>query len=383
MSSASIADEGTGGEPAGVDAAEFEARIARVREALVERGVGAVVIAPSNDLDYLLGVRMFLLERLAVLVVSRGGEPTMVAPAFEEDHILSAPASVRRRLWSDGDDPFALAVEAIPAADRASIALAGDLPARFGVPLVNRLRAESLVDGDTVLGPLRQLKSPAEVEQMRIAAAATDRALTALLEGELRGATEAELDLRLRAGLTAEGADQARGFAVIGSGPNAALPHHTPDGTVVGDGALLFDVGAPVGSYFTDTTRTVSIGEPDAELATIYPIVLEAQLAAIDAVLPGVTAESIDAAARSVIEEAGYGEYFIHRTGHGIGVDVHEAPYIIRGDETVLQPGHAFTIEPGIYLPGRTGVRIEDIVVVTESGAEVITGLPKQELRVL
>jgi Xaa-Pro aminopeptidase len=220
------------------------------------------------------------------------------------------------------------------------------------------------------MAALRRVKDADEVERLRAAGAAADQAMRAITAENMSGRTEAEVSLRIRE-LLLEAGHQAADFAIVASGPNAASPHHDPGSRTIRAGdAVVLDIGGTMDGYCSDTTRTAFVGEPPADFLAMYEVLHAAQLAACDAVAPGVPAEAVDRAARDVIADAGYGEQFIHRTGHGIGMETHEEPYIVTGNAEGLRIGEAFSVEPGIYLDGSWGARIEDIVVVTEGGAE-------------
>jgi len=227
-----------------------------------------------------------------------------------------------------------------------------------------------LVEANPSISALRRLKDPVEVERLSAVAAAADEAMAHITRETLSGRTEADVSHRISELLLTAGHDTAD-FAIVASGPHSASPHHEPGQRVLRPGdAVVLDIGGTRADYCSDTTRTAFVGEPPADFAALYEVLREAQAAACDAVAPGVTAEAVDRAAREIIEDAGYGEQFFHRTGHGIGMETHEEPYIVSGNSEPLQVGHVFSIEPGIYLDGQWGARIEDIVVCTEAGGE-------------
>jgi Xaa-Pro aminopeptidase len=242
--------------------------------------------------------------------------------------------------------------------------------ARFVLRLRAVLDPVELVVASPAMSALRRTKDAEEIARLRAAGAAADRAMEAITAERLSGRTEAEVSRRIKDLLLEAGHDTAD-FAIVASGPNAASPHHEVGDRVISEGdAIVLDIGGMLDGYGSDTTRTAFVGDPPSDFAALYGVLHEAQLAACDAVAPGVPAEDIDRAARTVIAEAGYGEQFIHRTGHGIGLETHEEPYIVAGNGAPLQVGDAFSVEPGIYVDGRWGARIEDIVVVTEGGGE-------------
>jgi Xaa-Pro aminopeptidase len=353
--------------------AVYRRRLRDVAAEAARRGVAALLITPSPDYAYLLGYRAPALERLTCLVVPATGSPALVLPRLEEPlarHELGGLAdSLELLSWDETDDPFHLVR-----------GLLEGMTGRVGVQdqmwasVVLRLRAEldpiELVGAGPSTGALRRLKSAAEVDRLRTAAAAADAAMEQITAERLSGRTEAEVSRRINELLLAAGHETAD-FAIVASGPNSASPHHLPGERVISQGdAIVLDIGGALGGYCSDTSRTAFVGEPPAEFVELYEVLRDAQAAACEAVAPGVPAEAVDAAARLAITEAGYGERFIHRTGHGIGMETHEEPYIVAGNAEPLQPGHAFSVEPGIYLEGQWGARIEDIVVCTDTGGE-------------
>jgi Xaa-Pro aminopeptidase len=271
--------------------------------------------------------------------------------------------------WDETDDPFWVVRSRLESSVMRA-AVQDQMWARFVLRLRAALDPVELVAAASTLSALRRVKSPQEIERLRAAARAADEAMDAIRGEPLAGRTEAEVSARIRELLLEAGHDIAD-FAIVGSGPNSASGHHTPGERVIQYGdAVVLDIGGYQERYASDTTRTVFVGEPPDEFQELYAVLSDAQQAARDAVAPGVPAQEIDRAARRVIAAAGYGEAFVHRTGHGIGMEVHEEPYIVEGNEEPLVPGNAFSIEPGIYIVGRWGARIEDIVVCTADGGE-------------
>jgi Xaa-Pro aminopeptidase len=312
-------------------------------------------------------------------VVPADGEPFLVVPRLELPAAEHSPASrlgVEFVAWDETDDPYALVAARL-----------GD-PARVGVAdrmwAMQSLRFRDALPGarqelaGRVLRELRMRKSPAEVAALREAGAAID-AVHAQVPGFLKpGRTEREVARDIAAAIVDSG-HATVDFVIVASGPNGASPHHEVSDRVIQPGEpVVVDIGGMMPSgYCSDSTRTYSVGEPPEEFVAYYEVLQAAQEAGCAAVRPGVTCEAVDAAAREVIADSGYGEYFIHRTGHGIGLEVHEEPYIVAGNTEPLAPGFAFSVEPGIYLPGRHGARIEDIVVCTEDGAERVNNRPR------
>jgi Xaa-Pro aminopeptidase len=358
------------------DATVLRARLDRARKAA--NGTG-LLIAPGSDLRYLLGQAGGSYERLTTLVIPAVGPPALVVPKLEAPGFGDVPLDelgVEIITWVDGDNPYAAVADRLAGSDR--VAVSDFTPALHVLAIRDAMAGVDQVLAGPIVRELRMRKDAAEIEALREAGAAIDR-VHARVPGLLRvGRTEAEVGADIAAAIVEEGHARAD-FVIVASGPNAASPHHEVSDRVIESGdVVVVDIGGPIAAgYNSDSTRTYSIGEPgDADVAATYRVLQAAQQAAVDAVRPGISAESIDAAARDVIAAAGYGEFFIHRTGHGIGLDVHEEPYIVSGNELILEPGMAFSVEPGIYHQGRWGARIEDIVVVTEDGVESFNQQP-------
>lgn len=360
--------------PSVPDADVLRARLNRAREAAAGTGL---VIAPGSDLRYLIGRPGGSFERLTALVIPADGAPALVVPKLEAPAFEGiADLGVDIVTWVDGVDPYGLAAERLSGADR--VAISDFTPALHVLGVRDALPKADQVLAGPIVRELRMRKDAAEIDALRKAGAAIDRVHARVGEWLRPGRTEAEVGADIAAAIVAEGHTEAD-FVIVGSGPNGASPHHALSDRVIEAGdVVVVDIGGPVAEgYNSDSTRTYAVGTPrDADVAATYAVLQEAQQAAVDAVRPGVTAESIDAAARDVIAAAGFGDYFIHRTGHGIGLDVHEEPYIVAGNDLPLEKGMAFSVEPGIYQEGRWGARIEDIVVVTADGAESMNNQP-------
>ncbi|MGW4057075.1 M24 family metallopeptidase [Amycolatopsis sp. NPDC004747] len=363
------------------DAAALRARLDRARAAAAAAGTDALLIAPGSDLRYLLGQAGGSFERLTTLVVPADGTPALVVPKLEAPGYADVPTDdlgVELLTWVDGDDPYALVADRLGKPGR--VAVSDFTPALHVLALRAALGSAEQTLAGPVVRELRMRKDAAEIASLREAGAAIDRVHARVHEWLRPGRTEAEVGADIAAAIVEEGHVQAD-FVIVGSGPNGASPHHDVSGRVIEKGdVVVVDIGGPLpAGYNSDSTRTYAVGEPrDADVAETYAVLQRAQAAAVAAVKPGITAEAVDAAARDVIAEAGFGEYFIHRTGHGIGLDVHEEPYIIAGNALPLEPGMAFSVEPGIYQPGRWGARIEDIVIVTEDGVEAVNNQPHE-----
>ena len=350
---------------------EFEARFAHARAAMERLEIDYLLVGPSTDMVYLIDFPVRQSERMTILVLPREGTPRLVLPSFELNRIASLPPLFEPALWEDSSDPAALLVSLLTKrGSGATVAVGGQLFTHFFLRIKAAAPDASFVSGDLVLEPLRMRKSPYERDALRAASRAADAVFEELATMQLAGASERELLQDIHRLLVEKGHDTVGG-GIVGAGPNGAAPHHhVSDRRIEPGDALVVDFGGVRGNYRSDITRTLHVGEPDDEFRSVYEIVDRANEAGFQAVRPGVTAESIDAVTRSEITEAGYGPQFLHRTGHGIGLDGHEAPYIVQGDATALEEGMTFSIEPGIYLEGRFGVRIEDIVTVTSDGAE-------------
>lgn len=345
-------------------------RMARVRAAMDEQGIDALMLSVGHDLPYLTGYLAMPLERLTMLVVPRDGDATLLIPRLEAPRVREQPGVFELRPWDETDDPVALAAELVPGAG--TIAVGDQMWARFLVELLPRLPAAKYRRAVDVVGPLRMVKDQAEIDALAAAGAAVDRIAAELQAGRipLVGRTEAEVSADLSARILAEGHEKVN-FAIVAAGENAASPHHHAGSRVIGeDEIVLCDFGGTMAGYCSDITRCVFTGEVPSEIAEAYAVLHEAQQAAVAAATVGTPCQDVDRTARRIIADAGYGEYFVHRTGHGIGLEEHEDPYIVEGNELPLAPGHAFSVEPGIYVPDRWGMRLEDIVVATAAGPQ-------------
>jgi Xaa-Pro aminopeptidase len=333
-------------------------------------GVDALLLSLGADLPWLTGYEAMPLERLTMLVLPADGDATLVVPRLEAPRVEPDPDVFTIRPWDETDDPVALVASLVGARTRLAI---GDRTwATFLVGLQRELPGATWERASTVTGPLRAVKDAAEIDALRAASAAADRVAAQLIAGEipLVGRTEAEVSADIGRRLRAEG-HQKVNFAIVGSGPNAASPHHEPGRRVIGAGeSVVCDFGGTMNGYCSDITRTVFTGEPPAAFVELYDALEDAQAAAVTAATVGTPCEDVDGIARRRIADAGYGELFIHRTGHGIGLEEHEDPYLVKGNAVPLAAGHAFSVEPGIYVAGRWGARIEDIVVASDDGPE-------------
>ncbi|WP_233617692.1 M24 family metallopeptidase [Actinomadura sp. WAC 06369] len=347
-------------------------RLGRVREATAKAGLGAVLLTPGPDLRYVTGYDALPLERLTCLVVPASGDAFMMVPRLELPAARESPAGglgIEFVPWDETDDPFALAAARLPR-DVARVGVADRMWAVMALRFRAALPGAEQVAAGSVLRELRMRKSAAEVAALREAGAAIDRVHRRVPEFLRPGRTEREVGRDIADAIIAEGHERVD-FVIVGSGPNGANPHAELSDREIRPGEpVVVDIGGTMPSgYCSDSTRNYCVGEPPAEYRAYYAVLEEAQRASCAAVRPGATPEAVDAAGRDVIAAAGHGEHFFHRTGHGIGLESHEEPYIVAGNTEPLEPGMAFSIEPGIY-PGPHGARIEDIVVCTEDGHE-------------
>lgn len=352
-------------------------RLERAAAATAEAGLGALVVTPSADLIYLTGYEPPPLERLTALVVRPDRDPALLVPELERPRAENADVGRLAEVvsWRDGEEPYERLAGLVGDHQRVGVS------DRMWAAHLLRLQAEAgerrFEPASGVLGGLRVIKDPDEVETLRRAARGADEVFHRIIGTRFEGLREEEVAARLGALLVEMGHDRVN-FTIVAAGPNGASPHHAPGGRGIrGGDAVVMDFGGSVGGYCSDITRTVTVGPPPKDFEHVYEIVAEAQEAAFAAVKPGVPCEEVDFAAREVIHMSGYADRFIHRTGHGIGLEEHEPPWIVTGNKEPLLPGMCFSIEPGIYLEDRFGVRIEDIVTVTEDGAQRLNHAPR------
>jgi len=369
--------------------ARFVERMTAARGLAERAGLEAILIGVGADLRYLAGYPAMPLERLTMLVIPAHGTTCLVVPRLEATPARLCPPAATGDLpvvtWEEGDDAYAEVARLLDPAgahhDGASadaepihIAVSDDLAARHLLPLQGHLPDARFSLASAVLRELRMVKDADEIALLTLAARAADRVVAQIAAGRLVGRTEADVSGEVRERLVAEGHDEAH-FAIVGSGPNSASPHHEASDRVIGAGEpIVLDIGGSLGGYGSDITRTLWVtgGDPargpDERFRHLFAVLHGAQAAARAAVRPGIACESVDGAARRPIEAEGFGATFFHRTGHGIGLEGHEEPYIIGGNQEPLRAGMAFSVEPGIYLPGEYGARIEDIVVCGTDG---------------
>ena len=335
---------------------------------MTEQGVDTLMLSVGHDLPYLTGYLAMPLERLTMLVVPANGDATLVIPRLEAPRVVEQPGVFDLLAWNETDDPTAIVAKLATGARR--VAVGDQMWARFLVELLPQLPGAEYTRAVDGVGPLRLVKDESEIDALASAGAAVDRIATELQAGRIAlvGRTEAEVSKDLSARIIAEG-HQKVNFAIVAAGSNAASPHHHAGSRVIEENEIvLCDFGGTMNGYCSDITRCVLTGDGSAEIAEAYAVLFEAQRVAVGAGTVGTSCEEVDRSARRIIEAAGYGEYFVHRTGHGIGLEEHEDPYIVEGNSRRLESGHAFSVEPGIYLPGKWGMRLEDIVVATDDG---------------
>ncbi|MFF3349134.1 aminopeptidase P family protein [Streptomyces sp. NPDC002779] len=355
--------------PAPFTADDYRARMERAARAAADAGLAGLLVAPGPDLVWLTGYApTAVTERLTLLVLVPGRDPGLIVPALEAPDAAKATGAPALTLldWTDGKDPYAVTAALLQRDGRFGIS--DNAWAMHLLGLAKTLPDSSYASLTEALPMLRAVKDAAELERLTAAGAAADATYEEIRQVPFAGRKETEVAADL-ARLLREHGHETVDFTIVASGPNGANPHHEPGDRVIERGDMVvLDFGGLLGGYGSDTSRTVHVGEPTDEERRIHDLVRAAQEAGFQAVRPGVACQEVDRAARAVITDAGYGAYFIHRTGHGIGVTTHEPPYMIEGEDQPLVPGMCFSVEPGIYLPGRFGVRIEDIVTVTEDG---------------
>ncbi|MCS7050484.1 MAG: Xaa-Pro peptidase family protein [Thermomicrobium sp.] len=359
---------------------ELAERRQRLRSLLADHDIDVALIGPSADLRYLTGYAASPSERPLALLVPRDSAPILFVPELEAPEVATTGLDLIP--WKDGDDPYPLLAAQLRRLDARVIAVNDELWAAVLLSLQERLPESRFLRVSPLVQSLRIVKSPFEIECLRQAVARVDAAWARFCrEASLIGHTEAQIARRVSELLLAEGLEEVS-FCIVASGPNAAAPHHHSSDRIVQPGdPVLIDIGGPYAGYFADMTRTVVAGSlRDPEFAVAYEAVLEAQQAAFVAMRPGVPCEEVDRIARGVLADHGLAEAFIHRLGHGLGLSVHEPPYLVHGNPQPLQPGMVVTDEPGVYLRDRWGIRIEDVVLITEHGAERLTTAPHELL---
>jgi Xaa-Pro dipeptidase len=352
---------------------DFKARLAQLQESLGSRELTGLFFEPSENLYYFLGMRFGRSERLVSVFVPAKGEAFIFGPAFEEPLLRQASGLEKVFIWQEHESPYAVFAKILGDRGLKTGALALEPTTRYFVTegLRRALPVMKFVNGDTICDAQRMIKSDKEIALMRLSNDATEACIRQTWTQIKAGVTEQEVAKLLQQNFSALGLS---GGGLIQFGPSSAIPHGgaTPRALQQNE-MVLMDCGTRLQGYASDVTRTTVFGKATPRHEEIWRLVHQAQSAGIAAAKPGVACESVDAAARKVIDDAGYGKYFLHRLGHGIGLEGHEAPYLAGNNKTILEPGMTFTVEPGIYIQGEFGVRLEDDIVITENGCELLT----------
>lgn len=352
----------------------------RLVQRLEELGVDALVLGPTDSFRYALGFAPFPDERLCVLFMSPS-RVALVVPSINAQDVRREAGDLPMMEWRDGETPDGALQQAIShmgVGAGSTIAVDPEMRADVVLAVQRALPGAAFIDGAAALRSLREVKSEGELDRLLTSARAADVAMGRAFTACAPGATEADIAAAAVEGFQSAGVDSIS-FAIVASGPNGAFPHHHTGNRKLGTGdAVVIDLGAKLAHYSSDLTRMAYLGEPSARYREVHTIVERACAVAIETVKPGVTCGEIDSAARMTIGEAGFGDYFVHRTGHGLGLSMHEPPWIVPGSDEIVAEGMVFSIEPGIYLPGEFGIRLEDIVRVTMTGCEVLSGMSRE-----
>lgn len=348
----------------------FFDRLRRAQDELARQGIDLLLVGPSADLFYLTGFDAHLSERLNLLVLPQAGDPSMIVPVLEAPLLADRRDLLDVHAWEETQAPAELAARLAGSVEGKTVAVGDQLWSVFLLRLQAAMPGARWIPASQLMRGLRMVKDGREIELLKEAARRTDDAWEAFLAfGAISGLTETQAMDRLTALMSERGL--GGGFGICASGPHSASPHHhTGDRVIQAGDAVIFDWGGTLEGYHSDVTRTVHVGEPSAEFRRVYDIVTDANQATLDAVRPGVPCERLDEAARQLIDASGYGAAFLHRVGHGLGLEVHEEPYLVGGNTLPLASGMVFSDEPGIYLSGRFGVRIEDAVLCTDTEGE-------------
>ncbi len=365
------------------DSSTAESRLARAQQFMASMAIDLLVIGPSADFRYFTGHAPHPSERITALVVPQSGDASIIVPRLEAPLLAGLEERFRFSIWTETENPVARVIDLATATSAGTIAVNDDFRSGFLLQIQKLAPSLTYRRAAPVLARLREVKDAAELALLREASRRTDSAWEEFIATSmLTGRTERQVAARIRELMAAHGMPVVA-FCIVASGPNGASPHHEASDRVIQFGdPVVIDFGGPYQGYYSDITRTVVAGEPEPDFVDVHRIVQAAQQAAFEAIRPGTSCQSVDRAARRVISEQGYGEYFIHRAGHGVGLSEHEAPYLVEGNLQLLEPGMVVSDEPGIYIPGRWGVRIEDTVAVTSEGAERFNQVSR-ELRAL
>ncbi len=360
----------------------YSGRLRASQKAISDAGLAGAIFTLGAEMPWMTGYQAMPLERITALVLASSGDAVLFVPSLEAPRVREVDG-VEIKGWVDGEDPYDLIAKMLPATG--SMAISDRTWSRWLLEIMKRRPELSIVSGTELLTPIRRLKDPLEVALLEMAGASADRVAMRLQAGEFPviGKRERDLSREIVDALIEEGHERAS-FSIVASGPNAASPHHEPGDRVISVGDSLvcdfggvFSVGGEPG-YSSDTTRTFFVGDVSADFQRLFEVLFAAQDEAVKKVQPGMTGKEADAVARRVIADAGYGEYFIHRLGHGIGLEEHENPFLSPDSEEVLSVGDAFSLEPGIYIPHQMGARIEDIVVCEKSGVRRLNQSPRE-----
>lgn len=354
----------------------YRERMGALQDRMAQQGVDLVAIAPTANMRYLTGFAPLMDERFCALLVGQTSIRLLI-PELNADQV-EAHTGMSAVRWMDSDGPqfpLAEALKGLGIEGGTILAADDSMRADSLLLLQDMVKPKKSLAAGNLMTPLRISKSEAEIEVIARAAALADRALMAGADACQPGMTELQVADRIAGYFREHGAEMVD-FVIVASGPNGAFPHHeTGERRLESGDTIIIDIGATLGGYKSDITRVVQLGEPPAEVSSAYKAVLEANRRGRRAAVPGARAQEVDRAARQTIEQAGYGAYFTHRTGHGLGLEIHEPPWITSNSQTELEPGMVFSVEPGVYIPGRFGVRIEDIILVTEGESRNFTGL--------
>lgn len=351
-------------------------RLTQLQAAMQAANIDLVAVGPTANMRYLLGYVPHPDERLCLLLIS-AEKVGMVVPTLNAADV-AAHIDLPMEHWPDAEGPVQALQRAVSGLSAKRLAIDGTMRADFLLPLLAATSPQETITVESLLAPLRARKSAEEIEALALAAAQAGRAMQAGIDACRPDVAEAEVAWVIEEAFRKDGAEVVT-FTLIASGPNGAFPHHHSGSRRLQTGdAIIIDIGATLNGYQSDITRTIFLGDPPAEFLKAYEAVLTANERGREAVKPGVTAQVVDQVTRSTLEVAGYGEHFIHRTGHGLGLEIHEAPYIMAGNELSLEEGMVFSVEPGVYLPGQFGIRIEDIVAVTSTGVRTLTTFDRQ-----
>lgn len=362
------------------DSTEYSERISRAANLADDLGISALLVTPGPDLRYLTGYNATGLERLTCLIIPANGDVNLVVPELEVGTATASPIGnleIGVESWQETEDPYALTAKLVgPLADDSKVAVDDRMWAVKAIELRKALPLAEQIAAGVVLSELRMRKSPAEIQQLKAAGAAIDRVHAEVPQWLAAGRTERDVARDIADAIAQE--HETVDFVIVAGGPNGASPHHEASDRVLVQGdVVVIDIGGTTAAgYCSDSTRTYALGEPTASFAADHAVLEHAQSAACRAVAPGVTCEEIDSTARQLLAEAGLGELFIHRTGHGIGLETHEEPYIVSGNTRQLEPGMAFSVEPGFYRAGDAGARIEDIVICGTDGPIMCNSRP-------